>query len=85
MMPNSHEMLYTTAVLVGDMNRHHRDAMMRDAEHARLVKTMREGRDTLARTVMTWTGRRLVASGHYLLSRAATEANDLSLASVEQN
>lgn len=83
MMRQDMESIYTTVVLVHDMNRQHRQEMMRQAEHARLVRSMDTNRQRLSRAVLAWTGRRLVASGHYLLSRANTPASDLTLASIE--
>jgi len=84
MMRQDMESIYATVSLVHDMNRQHREEMMRRAEHDRLVRSVDTNRQQrVARAVLAWTGRRLVASGYYLLSRADRSASDLTLASNE--
>lgn len=80
MMHYSTEMTYATVVIVHDINRQHRDEMMRQAEQARLIKAATADRDTLGRTVLSWAGRRMVASGNYLLRRAEPAAGEITLA-----
>ena len=70
-----------------DFNRDYRNEMMRQAAHERLVRAVRrdDSRKSLHRAVMTWAGRRLVATGRHLLETAeTTRTQEISLATVER-
>nr|PZN53100.1 MAG: hypothetical protein DIU68_13230 [Chloroflexota bacterium] len=55
-----------------DLNLEYRRELMRQAEHARLLRLVRstQRQPGLHRAVMAWSGRRLVAVGRYLLNLA---------------
>ena len=82
MLRQDMESIYATVFMVHDMNRQHREEMMRRADHERLVRSISTSRQ-VGRAVLAWTGRRLVASGHYLLNRAERPAGELTLAPME--
>ena len=84
MMPSNMESMYASVVMVDDMNRQHRAELMRSAQHERLTRLVSDDRRTLSRTILTWAGRRLVASGQYLLRRADRPASDLARVAFEQ-
>lgn len=65
---------------VYDLNREYRRELMRRAEHERLLRLVREDerQPRLHHAIMAWTGRRLVASGRYLLCMAGDAAEPAS-------
>ena len=72
---------------VYDMNRDYRAEMMRQAANERLVRAARydDPRKTLHRVVMTWAGRRLVATGRHLLEAAdSTHGNEIPMVTAKR-
>lgn len=61
---------------VYNLNVDYRNDMMKRAAHERLVRFVRQhskSNKALHRTAMKWAGRRLVASGYYLLNAAESK------------
>lgn len=83
MLRQDMESIYATMILVHDSHRFHREQMMEQAENDRLVRSVRTNESRVHHAVLAWAGRRLVASGHYLLKRA-TPNGEMTLTPAEQ-
>ncbi len=74
MMNENHQLfgMLTYDLLMYDRNETYRNEMIRQAEQERLLRLARADhpRRTLARPVVAWMGRRLMAAGQHMLDRA---------------
>lgn len=82
MLRQDMESIYATLTVVHNIHRQRHEEMMAFAEEQRLVRAIRSDERRVQRSLMAWAGRRLVASGHYLLKQSEPDA-DLSLATAE--
>lgn len=82
MLRQDMESIYATLTVIHNIDRQHREEMMAYAQEQRLVHAIRTDERRAHRSLMAWAGRRLVASGHYLLRQSEPDA-DLSLATAE--